>query len=141
MNNLQTDTQFRLETLRSEKEQVDEVLEEVQLLELSEDFDEDLGGSDEEQITGDSTPPTSGAQHLPFKIGDAFVYVTLEKGVKLLEAEQTRIDKEIEEFQQNSKQWDDAMKKLKVELYAKFGNNISKSSSGRITRIHTRFRP
>lgn len=136
LNQRQTDAQAELDALRTEKEQVDEVYEEVQLLELSEDFDDDLGGDESDDDDGhldedrESGKKNDGAatvkgNMIPFKIGDAFAHVPLERATGLLEQEQSRLDREIEAAQDRVRTCEEGMKKLKVDLYAKFGSNIS----------------
>ena len=117
-----------LEAIRTEKEQVDEIFEEVQLLEMSEGFEDDLGTSDDEDNLDDKSSRAGGVKStlIPFKIGDAFAHVTFEKAIELLEKEQKRLQAEIERLETQSQSGEDEMKKLKVDLYAKFGSNISK---------------
>lgn len=128
MNQKQSEIQDELEALRTEKEQIDEVFEEVQLMEMSEDFDDGLGGSDEEDDGTQATDAGKGqaANVIPFKIGDAFLHVTLEQATELLEKEQKRLDEAIAAAEEEVDRCDGEMKKLKVDLYAKFGSNISK---------------
>lgn len=118
-----------LEAIRAEKEQVDEVFEEVQLLEMSEGFEDDLGTSDDDdEDVEEKSSGTGGVKSnlIPFKIGDAFAHVTFEKAIELLEKEQQRLQAEIERLETQSQSGEEEMKKLKVDLYAKFGSNISK---------------
>lgn len=140
LNARQTEAEGRLEALRTEKEQVDEVLEEVQMLEMSGDLDaEDLDGDEDDKGYKDSdgvdkdqgaTGLGGAAGKLPFKVGDAFVYVTLERATEMLEAEQKRLDAETDEAEAKVRTCEETMKKLKVDLYAKFGNNISALTKG-----------
>lgn len=140
LNTRQTEAESQLEQLRQEKEQCDEVYEELEMLELNEgvddedlddDHDEDKDNDEEEELPEgkkktkeDETGFTAG-RSLPFKIGDAFVYVTLEKGIKLLDQEKERLEAEIVEQERQISECEKGMKSLKVELYAKFGSNIS----------------
>lgn len=135
LNTRQTEAEGQLESKRQEKEQIDEVYEEIEMLELNEDDDEDdldsdgLGDEDGEgksgkKKQGDSTKVVAG-RSLPFKIGDAFVYVTLEKGIKLLDQERQRLEGEIAAYEKEISACEEGMKGLKVDLYAKFGSNIS----------------
>jgi prefoldin subunit 4 len=135
LNTRQTEAQYQLEVTREEKEQIDEVYEEVEMLELNEsdeeeedddDLDEGDGDKDsEEKKKGSTVEGAQGGRTLPFKIGDAFVYVTLEKGMKLLEQEKERLEKEMQRWEEQVSICETGMKSLKVELYAKFGSNIS----------------
>ncbi|PWN32638.1 putative GIM3-Gim complex component [Meira miltonrushii] len=128
LNNRQTEALAELEAIRTEKEQVDEVFEEVQLLEMSEGFEDDLGTSDDEDAEKEKSTKTTGgvkSNLIPFKIGDAFAHVTFEKATELLEKEQKRLQAEIERLETQSQLGEDEMKKLKVDLYAKFGSNIN----------------
>jgi prefoldin subunit 4 len=128
LNTRQTEAEQLLESKRQEKEQVDEVYEEIELLELNEDDDDLDVDEDDETVAEDkikSDEKIAGGRSLPFKIGDAFVYVTLEKGVKLLDQERIRLEKEIAQYEEEIAQCEKGMKGLKVDLYAKFGSNIS----------------
>jgi prefoldin subunit 4 len=133
LNNRQTEALAELEAIRTEKEQVDEIFEEIQLLEMSEGFEDDLGTSDDDGEEEDKSKGKSGVKSnlIPFKIGDAFAHVTFEKAIELLEKEQNRLQSEIERLETQSQSGEDEMKKLKVDLYAKFGSNISK-----FARVH-----
>lgn len=132
LNTRQTEAESQLELLRREKEQCDEVYEELEMLELSEDVDEeeDLDDDDDDlkeekcKKTLNETGIIAG-RSLPFKIGDAFVYVTLERGIRLLDEEKERLEAEIAEQEKHIFECEKGMKGLKVDLYAKFGNNIS----------------
>lgn len=127
LNTRQTEAQSQLEARREEKEQVDEVYEELEMLELNEGVDEeDLDEDDDGGVDAkNSLGATQGGRTLPFKIGDAFVYVTLERGIKLLDDERERLRGEIGEWDKQVGECESGMKALKVHLYAKFGSNIS----------------
>jgi len=136
LNTRQTEAEGQLKLKRQEKEQIDEVYEEIEMLELNADDDEDdLDSSEgveedegdqsgEKKKHGDSIKVVAG-RSLPFKIGDAFVYVTLEKGIKLLDQERQRLEDEIAVYEKEISACEQGMKGLKVDLYAKFGSNIS----------------
>lgn len=129
LNNRQTEALVELEAIQREKEQVDEVFEEIQLLEMSEGFEDDLGTSDDDEDDEKDEQKRSGgikSNLIPFKIGDAFAHVSLEKATELLEKEQNRLTEEITRLQAQSQSGEEEMKKLKLDLYAKFGSNISK---------------
>lgn len=133
LNTRQSDAQFELEQEREEREQLDEVAEELEMLELNEGIDdEDLDGDVEEGDDVEKRHEISsgpiGGRSLPFKIGDAFVYVTLSKAIELLDIEKTAKDARIKEIQDIIADCEKEMKVLKVDLYAKFGSNISKSA-------------
>jgi prefoldin subunit 4 len=132
LNTRQTEAQYQLDSKREEKEQVDEVYEELEMLELNGDDDDDddddlgdLSGDEGNKGTSGTETGVRGGRSLPFRIGDAFVYVTLEKAVGLLDEERKRLNGEIEEWEKQVHVCDTGMKALKVELYAKFGSNIS----------------
>lgn len=62
-----------------------------------------------------------------YKLGDAFLHVSQPKALQLLENDTSRVDQEIERLEKIVDECEDEMKKLKVTLYGKFGNNISES--------------
>lgn len=135
LNTRQTEAESQLELLRQEKEQCDEVYEELEMLELNEgaddedlldDDDDDDDLEEEKSKKNANEAGMTAGRSLPFKIGDAFVYVTLERGIKLLEQEKERLEAEIVEQEKQISECEKGMKTLKVDLYAKFGSNISK---------------
>ncbi|UZJ54272.1 hypothetical protein CBS101457_003592 [Exobasidium rhododendri] len=131
LNTRQSEAQYQLESKREEKEQVDEVYEELEMLELNEDDDDDDDDEEDDldvdnlKGTSDKESKAQGGRSFPFKVGDAFVYVTLEKGISLLDEERSRLKEEIDEWEKQVDECETGMKALKVELYAKFGSNIN----------------
>lgn len=61
-----------------------------------------------------------------YKVGDAFV--SLEHGVAMerLEKDKEQVSTEVMQLEAKLEEYDEEMKGLKVKLYAKFGDNISK---------------
>lgn len=66
-----------------------------------------------------------------YKIADTFVSLPHAEAMERLEKEQQQADEEIEGLQGRLDGFEDEMKSLKVKLYAKFGDNISKFHSTR----------
>lgn len=66
-----------------------------------------------------------------YKIADTFVSLPHPDAMERLEGEKDEADKQIEELQGKLDGFEDEMKGLKVQLYAKFGDNISKSRARR----------
>lgn len=60
-----------------------------------------------------------------YKLGDAFLHVSQPKALQLLEDDTRRVDEEIGRLESVVDECEEEMKKLKVVLYGKFGNNIS----------------
>lgn len=61
-----------------------------------------------------------------YKIADTFVSLPHPEALERLEKEQSEADQHIQTLQDQLETYDDQMKQLKVKLYAKFGDNISK---------------
>ncbi|KAI8919011.1 Prefoldin beta-like protein [Powellomyces hirtus] len=60
-----------------------------------------------------------------YRIGDAFVSLTLEACQQRIESEQEILSKELEDFSSKIDGITDSMNKLKVVLYKKFGTSIN----------------
>lgn len=93
------DRQGVLSTLKTEKEYLDDLTLEVELL------DED--------------------ENVHFKIGEAFFHIKSERAIAKIEAENERLSTRIEEEESAVEQYDADLKELKHQLYAKFGKNIN----------------
>lgn len=61
-----------------------------------------------------------------YKIADTFVALPHGEAMERLEKEQAEKDGEIERLGEKLGSYEEEMKGLKVKLYAKFGDNISK---------------
>lgn len=89
-----------LESLHDEKEYIDELSLELELM------DED--------------------EKLPYKLGDsAFINMKVGKIIKLLEKELEEMNTKEEELAKQVDDLEETLKELKKTLYAKFGNNIN----------------
>lgn len=60
-----------------------------------------------------------------YKIGDSFLHLPLEDVQGLLEKSAQAVTEEIEGLEERIEKNDEAMKALKVKLYAKFGKAIN----------------
>lgn len=63
--------------------------------------------------------------HISYKIGDAFIYVPGAEALTLVERDTERVEAELQRLAQQQEEAQKEMDKLKVALYAKFGDNIS----------------
>ncbi len=61
-----------------------------------------------------------------YRIADTFVSLPHAEALERLEADQKLADSQIDQLAQSLDSYDAQMKQLKVKLYAKFGDNISK---------------
>ncbi|KAG0663761.1 Prefoldin subunit 4 [Maudiozyma exigua] len=91
--------QADLNKQRQEKEYLDDVSLEIELI------DED--------------------ERIQYKIGELFVFMKQEKVVQQLERDTEVIDSKIESLESKESQIDERLSTLKNELYAKFGDNIN----------------
>lgn len=91
--------QADLNKQRQEKEYLDDVSLEIELI------DED--------------------EKIQYKIGELFVFMKQEKVVQQLEKDTEVIDSKIESLESKESQIDERLSTLKNELYAKFGDNIN----------------
>lgn len=88
-----------LEKYKAEKEYVDDLALEIELL------DED--------------------EKIQYKIGDAFVFVAVATAVEMIEKENELLDAKIDASTDEIEAIDSELAKLKAHLYGKFGNNIN----------------
>ncbi|GMM42416.1 tubulin-binding prefolding complex subunit [Hanseniaspora uvarum] len=89
-----------LDSLHDEKEYIDELSLELELM------DED--------------------EKLPYKLGDsAFINMKVSKIIKLLETDLEEMSAKEEELAKQVDDLEETLKELKQTLYAKFGNNIN----------------
>ncbi|CEG69706.1 hypothetical protein CU097_012981 [Rhizopus azygosporus] len=93
------DFEEEYEKLKKEKEYLDDVAMELELA------DED--------------------EPVRYKIGDAFVHISVSEATEKIEKDSERLDLLIEEAKQNIDKVQEKMDELKKLLYAKFGNAIN----------------
>ncbi|CAO1613404.1 unnamed protein product [Sympodiomycopsis kandeliae] len=98
-NNRSSELEDELKSKKEEKEALDEIALELELV------DED------EQVL--------------YKLADSFIHIPQSKALELLERDTEKIDSEIESLKKDIDECEEGMKKLKVILYGKFGNNIN----------------
>ncbi|CAK7228756.1 hypothetical protein SBRCBS47491_007014 [Sporothrix bragantina] len=89
----------QLKTLNKEKEELDDISTELELV------DED--------------------EKVPYKIGDAFFQVKATKAIKMVEASSSKMEKEIGSLEDSLSSVREDMTQLKVDLYARFGRSIN----------------
>lgn len=99
LNNQLTDAEGALRVKETEKEGLDEIAEEIELVD------------EEEEVM--------------YRVGDAFVYVKQERAIEMLKRDGERLEEEMDKLRKQASECEEGMKKLKVGLYAKFGSNIS----------------
>ncbi|SCU80093.1 LAMI_0B00782g1_1 [Lachancea mirantina] len=92
-------TAQELSNVKQEKEYLDDVSLEIELI------DED--------------------EQIQYKIGEAFVFMKQSQIVEQLEKDSERFDRMIEELEDKESQIDSRISELKTQLYAKFGDNIN----------------
>ncbi|WFD24063.1 hypothetical protein MEQU1_002760 [Malassezia equina] len=61
-----------------------------------------------------------------YKIGDAYVNMTQSEAMAQLETDTQRAEQELKHLQERMDECEKGMEELKVLLYARFGNNISR---------------
>jgi len=61
-----------------------------------------------------------------YKIGDAYVSMTQSDAMAQLETDTQRAEQELTHLQERMEECEKGMEELKVLLYARFGNNISR---------------
>ncbi|KAF8476824.1 Prefoldin subunit-domain-containing protein [Kalaharituber pfeilii] len=91
--------QSTLSTKHTEKEALTDVLSELELV-------------DDDEL-------------VPYRVGDAFVYVKAEEARGMLEKEVETVEGEIREVEEKVGKGKEKMEELKVGLYAKFGKAIN----------------
>lgn len=89
----------QLKALQTEKEYIDDLALEIELV------DED--------------------EKIQYKIGDSFVSVSVSKAVEMIEAEHELLDVKIATLSEKIAEIDSKINLLKAHLYGKFGNNIN----------------
>ncbi|KAJ8260105.1 hypothetical protein GJAV_G00177110 [Gymnothorax javanicus] len=65
------------------------------------------------------------ALRIPYQIGDVFISHTQDETQEMLEAAKEGLKNEIKELEGQVSSIQDILSDLKVQLYAKFGNNIN----------------
>ncbi|ORY64130.1 Prefoldin subunit-domain-containing protein [Pseudomassariella vexata] len=88
-----------LKTKSKEKEELDDITMELEL-------------ADEEDL-------------VPYKIGDAFFHIPLEKAQEMLATSNAKIEEDVSALEDKMGTVRDEMTQLKVELYARFGRSIN----------------
>ncbi|KAI0395680.1 Prefoldin subunit-domain-containing protein [Xylariaceae sp. FL0594] len=91
--------QEQLESKNKEKEELDDVTMELELA------DED--------------------EKVPYKIGDSFFHLPLEKAQDMLASSTSRVEEEVSELEDKIGSTKEEMQQLKIELYARFGRSIN----------------
>lgn len=89
----------QLKSLETEKEYIDDLALEIELL-------------DEEE-------------KIQYKIGDSFVFVSVSRAIEMIEKENEALDSKIESLSEKISDIDSELALLKAHLYGKFGNNIN----------------
>lgn len=97
--NLKDSLSAELEKFKSEKEYIDDLALEIELL-------------DEEEP-------------VQYKIGDAFVFLPVSKAVEKIEKENESLDEKISLVSDEIDEIDSQLAQLKAHLYSKFGKNIN----------------
>ncbi|PVH14762.1 uncharacterized protein CXQ87_005038 [Candidozyma duobushaemuli] len=88
----------RLEKFKTEKEYIDDLALEIELL------DED--------------------EKIQYKIGDAFVFLKVDAAVEAINKQNESLDGSIEKLSDEIDEIEEQLAQYKKDLYAKFGNNI-----------------
>jgi prefoldin subunit 4 len=65
------------------------------------------------------------SDQIPYKLATTFFTLTPAQAIKQLSSERKLLDKEIKKLETRKEECVGGMKKLKVELYAKFGTQIN----------------
>ncbi|KAG5643380.1 hypothetical protein DXG03_000994 [Asterophora parasitica] len=91
--------EVKLQELRSEKEALDDLSQELEL-------------ADEDQA-------------VLYRVGETFLHMPLPRALKRLEKDQSEIDERISTLAVSAEECESQMKELKVALYAKFGSAIN----------------
>lgn len=98
-NSRLSDIEDQLRSKKEEKEALDEIALELELVD-----------EDEEVL---------------YKLSDSFIHIPQSRALEYLERDTKRVDEEIDQLKSTVDEYEEEMKKLKVLLYGKFGNNIS----------------
>lgn len=96
------DARAQLSQRRDDKESLDDLVVEMELV------DED--------------------EKLPYLVGSTFVYLPQAAALERAQADAERIEKQIDQLADQADKAEASMKALKVQLYTRFGTNISRSS-------------
>ena len=64
-----------------------------------------------------------------YQIGEIMVHLTAEEAQKYLEKQEEQVKEELKELYSNIESIQKVMSNLKVQLYAKFGDNINPARS------------
>jgi prefoldin subunit 4 len=64
-------------------------------------------------------------EKVPYRVGESFFHVPVEKAQEMLQKAQERVDDEVSVLEDKMSAVQDEMTKLKVELYARFGKGIN----------------
>ncbi|XP_071824153.1 prefoldin subunit 4-like isoform X2 [Apostichopus japonicus] len=62
---------------------------------------------------------------VPYRVGEVFVYQTSEEALKLVEQTKQSLEGDISLLNKDADAIKEILSQLKVQLYAKFGNNIN----------------
>lgn len=89
----------KLDKCKSEKEYIDDLSLEIELL------DED--------------------EKIQYKIGDVFVFLKVAKAVEVIEKENEQLDDRISKLSDQIEEIDESLAQYKKDLYSKFGKNIN----------------
>lgn len=88
----------RLGALKTEKDYIDDLALEIELL------DED--------------------EKIQYKVGDAFVFLKVDAAVEAINKQNSSLDSQIEKLSDQIDEIEDQLAQYKKDLYAKFGSNI-----------------
>lgn len=64
-------------------------------------------------------------EKIQYKLGDCFIFLSVQSATKRIEAEQTQLKDKIESIDEKMVKIDEKLAELKAALYDKFGNNIN----------------
>lgn len=110
-----------LKQLETEKEYINDILQDVEMLEL-EDDDEDEEKEDENE-----SPNKVSKEHtkIQYKIGDTFVFMGYEEATERANKDLSKLELQIDAKQKQLQAFNSELSSLKTLLYAKFGDNIN----------------
>ncbi|ODV63338.1 tubulin-binding prefolding complex subunit GIM3 ASCRUDRAFT_67452 [Ascoidea rubescens DSM 1968] len=125
-----------LKDCRQEKEYLDDVSTELDMMELeNDDFDDLLSDDDDDDDDDDDLNDDSDNKEkkkdvsedkkIQYKIGDAFIFMSLEETKTRLEKDNKILENKIIKFEENIDKINERLTSLKSQLYAKFGSNIN----------------
>ena len=89
----------QLQKLKTEKEYVDDLALEIELLDESD--------------------------KIQYKVGDVFVFLSVTEAVENIEKENESLDTKVEQLSDEIDEIDQQLAQLKAHLYGKFGQNIN----------------